>query len=378
MVMALRHGLLPRTLHVDAADLAGGLDRGRRSRLLTEARPWPRGRATAPRRRLVVRDQRDQRPRDPRGGARGRRAGRRPLPSARGRSAVAWPLSARTEAALRGAGAAAARAPAGPARACGRSTWRSRWPPDARSFEHRAAVVGADRDALLDGLDGAGARRAARRAWSRGTVRARQDGVHVHRPGRAAAADGRGARTRRSRLFARRSTRSARSSTVTSTVRCASCCSPSRTPARPRCSTGPSSPSRRCSPSRSRCSGWSSRSGSRPDFLIGHSVGELAAAHVAGVLSLADACALVAARGRLMRRAARRRRDGSRSQATEDEVAERLGGFEGRLAVAAVNGPRAVVVSGDDDALDEFEPRVGAARARHEAAARSATRSTRR
>ncbi|WUI00896.1 SDR family NAD(P)-dependent oxidoreductase [Spirillospora sp. NBC_00431] len=90
--------------------------------------------------------------------------------------------------------------------------------------------------------------------------------------------------------------------------------------------------------------------GIRPDYLAGHSIGEIAAAHVAGVLSLADACTLVAARGRLMQQA-----DPTGTmiaiQATEHEIQDSL---NDQVAIAAINTPTSLVISGDRDQAERI------------------------
>jgi acyl transferase domain-containing protein len=92
--------------------------------------------------------------------------------------------------------------------------------------------------------------------------------------------------------------------------------------------------------------------GLAPDYVIGHSVGEITAALVAGVFSLADACALVDARGRLMQNLPTA---GAMFaiQASEEEIADELDGNEA-VVVAAVNGPASVVISGEEMAGPEI------------------------
>ena len=93
--------------------------------------------------------------------------------------------------------------------------------------------------------------------------------------------------------------------------------------------------------------------GVQPAVVIGHSQGEIAAAHVAGGLSLRDAARLVVVRSRLL--VGLMGRGGMASVAlSERELAPHLERWDGAVGVAAVNGPGSVVVSGERRALDEL------------------------
>ncbi|MGW2370173.1 SDR family NAD(P)-dependent oxidoreductase, partial [Streptomyces sp. NPDC001667] len=94
---------------------------------------------------------------------------------------------------------------------------------------------------------------------------------------------------------------------------------------------------------------WRS-TGVEPAAVIGHSQGEIAAACVAGALSLEDAAKVVALRSKALRVLSGR--GGMVSVSLDVKAVEQR--LDGRLAVAAVNGPATVVVSGDNDALDEL------------------------
>ncbi|MFG1989001.1 type I polyketide synthase [Actinoplanes sp. NPDC048988] len=340
MVLALSHERLPTTLHVDEptphADWSSGA-----VRLVTEARPWPRG--DRPRRagissfgisgtnaHLII----EEAPAEP-----------EPAPRAAG-PALPVVVTARTPEALA-------------AQAARLRTWLADRPglscadlayslmTTRTGFEHRAVVTAGDRDGVLAGL---GAVAEGRAAPGVSVNRARAGGQVVFVfPGQGAQWAGMAASLWSvSPVFAE------------SMVACEAALEPFVGWSLREVVLGGGPGLERVDVVQpvlfavmvSLARLWES-CGVRPSAVVGHSQGEIAAAVVAGALSLVDGARVVGLRSRALRALA-----GTGGMASVDLPAEDveplLERWDGRLSVAAVNGPRTVVVSGEAPALDEL------------------------
>ncbi|WP_225829247.1 type I polyketide synthase [Streptomyces naphthomycinicus] len=345
-VLALRHGLLPRTLHVDAPTPKVDWTAGE-VRLLTEARPWPAG--DRPRRagvsafgvsgtnaHVIV----EQAPEDTAGesAAPGATPGPVSLP-------VPWTLSGRTGSAVRAQAAALAAhladRPGDRPRdvALSLATTRS-------AFEHRAVVVGADREDLLRGVAAVAAGEPAP-----GVVR----GTAGHTGRVAFVFPGQGTQWTGMAL----ELADAYPEFAARLDECGAALAP-HTDWSLRDVLADPAALRRVDVVQpalwavmvSLAALWQAH-GVEPAAVVGHSQGEIAAACVAGALSLTDAALLVTARARALR--ALTGRGGMVSlPLAEADAREAITPWGDRLSVAAVNGPAATVVSGDADALDEL------------------------
>ncbi|WP_157868624.1 type I polyketide synthase [Streptomyces caatingaensis] len=359
MVMALRHGVLPATLHVDEpsphVDWSSGA-----VELLTQAVPWPE---TGRSRRAGVSSF----------GVSGTNAHvileQAPVEKPGGSETVAaapvsgpwpWPVSAKSPRALReqarrlhrflAADADLSLPDVGHMLASGRSV-----------FDHRAVILAEDRDGYLEALRALGSGEAhgaviegpdAAAAGAGTRSRAGMDGVVFVFPGQGGQWAGMGLGLRESSpVFA------------AALEECAQALEPH---------TGWAVPDMLGRPAEDAvwervemvqpllfavmvalAAVWRSY-GVEPDAVVGHSQGEIAAAHVAGALSLPDAAAVVALRARVLQ--SLQGTGGMASLAlpadrTADLLEER---WEGRLWVAAHNSPTATAVSGDADALEEL------------------------
>ncbi len=96
---------------------------------------------------------------------------------------------------------------------------------------------------------------------------------------------------------------------------------------------------------------WMSK-GVFPDIVIGHSMGEIAAAYVAGNITISDAAKIIITRSLLMKQLSGKGAMGA-TDLTLEEAQELLNGYEDKLAVAVINGKNSTVISGDPSALNQ-------------------------
>ncbi|MEE1781448.1 acyltransferase domain-containing protein, partial [Streptomyces sp. SP17BM10] len=94
--------------------------------------------------------------------------------------------------------------------------------------------------------------------------------------------------------------------------------------------------------------------GVKPAAVIGHSQGEIAAAHIAGALTLTDACRISALRSRTIARHLSGHGAMAHASLPASAVKEHLTPWTGHLDIAALNGPASTVISGEPTAMDEF------------------------
>ncbi|MFJ3162604.1 type I polyketide synthase [Streptomyces kanasensis] len=359
MIQALRHETLPRTLHVDRptpkADWSGG-----GVSLLTEAVPWPRGERVrragvsafgvgGTNAHVLVEEAPAVRTRPPGAGV-----PRPPASSSATPPVVPWVLSARTPAALR-------------AQARRLHTHLTTARPDATPlqvgaalahtrahFDHRAALTGTTRTELLDAVA----------ALARGEETDRVTRAHA-RPGRTVFVfPGQGSQW----VGMGRELAAAHPVFADELDACAAALAPHTGFALDEVLRGaPGAPPldrvdvvqpALFAVMAALAALWRHH-GVHPDAVVGHSQGEMAAAYVAGGLSLQDAARVVALRSRAI--AGMAGRGGMASvTASPERLLPLLAEWDGLISVAAVNGPSSVTLSGDPDALDGLLARCAA------------------
>ncbi|MFG2608510.1 type I polyketide synthase [Streptomyces sp. NPDC048514] len=349
-VQAIRHGLLPRTLHADEPSDAVDWSAGAVS-LLRHAMPWPdrdRPRLAAvsafgvsgTNAHVIL----EEAPAEEGAPAPSEAPGADGPPT----GPLAWPLSGRTEAALRARAVQLRRhldrhPDAGPA-AVGAALARTR-----SAFEHRAVVAGRTRADLLAGLE-ALASGAAAAGLARGVAVNTTRPVFLF-PGQGSQWAGMAGELRRtSPEFARTLADCERALapyvdwSLDDVVR--------EAPGAPSTDRVDVVQPLLFAVMVALAAVWRSY-GVEPAAVAGHSQGEIAAACVAGALSLEDAARVVALRSRALRALSGGGGMMSVSLA-QDELVRRMAPWGDRLSLAAVNGPASMVVSGEPDALREL------------------------